>query len=76
MGTSEDVSSAVEQIVNGTLEGRKVAAAQSEWEKQFTAMTNEFRKLMKSHEETDDTASMRSSLRRYIEQLEALYEGL
>jgi len=75
-GTTDDVAAVVSQIINGTLEHRKVAEKQTEWEKQFSAMTNEFKKLARVHAQLEDTLAMKTALKRYIGMLEELYAGM
>jgi len=46
------------------------------WERQFAAMTDEFRQVMRGHAKSDDTVAVRASLRQYIDMLEELYRGI
>ena len=78
----EDVAAVVTQIKDGTFESSSSGTSQQEatnmqpWEKQFAAMTNEFRQILRTHAKTDDTASAKTSLREYISMLEDLYKSL
>jgi len=46
------------------------------WEKQFIKMTDDFRTMIKTQSKPDDTKSVKSALRQYIEMLEELYSNL
>jgi len=82
-GTDEDVSNIVEKIVDGRFEGGKPGTGNVSgsdemrpWERQFSKMANEFRKILRDHEKTDNTESARSALRKYIEMLEEFYRNM
>ena len=79
-GNKKSVSDVVTKIIDGTIERRRSVATDSDepqsWELQFNKMTSEFRQVLRSHAKTDDTDSMRSALRQYIEMLENLYENI
>jgi len=46
------------------------------WERQFAAMTDEFRLTLRVYAQADDTVAVRASLRQYIDMLEELYSGI
>ena len=82
-GTDNDVSNIVDKIVDGTFESGKPGTGSGSgsdemrpWEKQFSKMTNEFRKILRDHEKTENTESARSALRKYIEVLEEFYQTM
>ena len=90
-GTEDDVTRIVEQIQDGTFEGRRRASSSSDggavndgtisvgmqpWEIEFGKMTDEFRHVLRTHAKTDDTASVRKALRSYITMLEDLYKQI
>jgi len=89
-GSKDDVSAVIEQIEEGTFKSRRTKDVMSRddnndseerddiqpWEKQFVIMTDEFRKVLRGHAKTDDTAAVKSALRKYIGMLEELYRGI
>ena len=90
-GKDEDVSNIVDKIISGTFEGGKQGSSSSNghntdgatgsgnlrpWEIQFGKMTDEFRKVLRSHANADDMDSVRSAIRQYIGMLEELYESV
>ena len=82
-GTDEDILNTVDKIIDGTFEGGKPGVGSGSgsdemhsWEKQFSKMTNEFRKILRDHEKTENTESARSALRKYIEMLEEFYQSM
>jgi len=91
-GDSEaDITDAVNQIIDGTFKSKKAGAYapgggntndaaeydnMQPWEITFAKMTDEFRQALRTHAKTDDTTSVRSALRQYIEMLENLYNNI
>jgi len=85
-GTKDDVETIVEQITTGNFESRgaqRSSAGTSTdhtnspevqlWEKQFIKMTDEFRQSMRNHAKINDTNSIKTTIRQYINMLEELY---
>jgi len=89
-GTEEDVSAVVEQIVDGAFKNRRSGLSvggddaddasdiedMRPWERQFAAMTDDFRLTLRGYAKADDTVAVKSALRQYIEMLEDLYRGI
>jgi len=46
------------------------------WEQKFSQMTDDFRSVLRTHAKTDDTKSVKSALRDYINMLEDLYKDI
>jgi len=85
-GTKDDVDTIVGQIITGNFESRgaqrsfagtttdhKNSAEVQLWEKQFITMTDEFRQSMRNHAKINDTNSIKTTIRQYINMLEELY---
>ena len=90
-GKEDAVAHVVAQIRDGTLERRRSGANSSHddnaggatdidelrpWELQFGKMTDELRQVLRNYAKADDTDSVRSTLRQYIEMLEDLYQSI
>jgi len=89
--STEDVKSVISQIEDGTFESRKPSVPKSSndnihkaedstdmepWEIQFTKMTEEFRQMIRTRSNPNDTSEVKSALRQYIEMLVELYSGI
>jgi len=75
-GTEDDITNLIGQITDGTLNSNSQDSDIIEmppWEMQFSKMIDEFRHLMKTHAKTNDTNSVKATLRQYITMLEDLY---
>jgi len=86
-GSEECVSAVISQIENGTFTSRRSRASagaddviadanMKPWERQFATMTGEFQQTLRGFAKVDDTESVRSALRQYIDMLEDLYRGI
>jgi len=90
-GTDDDVARIVEQIQEGTFEGRRRGSSPPDgdktddginiaemqpWEREFGRMTEDFRHKLRDLAKSDDTAAVRSALRLYIDMLEGLYQNI
>ena len=86
-----DIKEIVTQIIEGTFENKRLGTGtladgntnvitdfgiMQPWEEKFAKMTNEFRQVLRTHAKTDDTASVQSALRQYIDMLEDLYSDI
>jgi len=90
-GTEDDVTRIAEQIQDGTFEGGRRTSSASDsstidgganttdmqpWEREFGKMTDDFRHTLRGLAKSDDTTTVRSALRLYIDMLEGLYENM
>jgi hypothetical protein len=77
-GSEEDVAEIVSQMREGSFEGRGSSASVSRqpWEVEFSKMTNDFRQIMRGFSQAEDTSSVRTALRSYINMLEDLYKNI
>jgi len=91
-GDSEaDITEIVTRIIDGTYENKRPGTgvpydgntndktdseAMQPWEEKFAEMTDEFRQLLRTYAKSDDTASIQSALRQYIDMLEVLYRDI
>jgi len=84
---AEEIKDVISQIEEGTFKSRKSPAKNTDfennqtsemplWEIEFTKMTEEFRKMIKTQSTPNDTTAVKSALRQYIEMLEGLYQGI
>jgi len=91
-GDSEaDIKEIVTQIIDGTYESKRPGTGapndgntndisgsdtMQPWEEKFAKMTDEFRQVLRIHAKSDDTTSIQSALRQYIDMLEDLYRNI
>ena len=86
-----DIKEIVTQISDGAFESKRPGAGTADdgninhitdtdtmqpWEENFAKMTDEFRQILRIHAKSDDTASIQSALRQYIDMLEDLYRDI
>jgi len=84
IGSPKNVATVVEQINEGTFEGRRRNTSPDTqdlssmplWEQEFVKMTDTFRQSIKAQEKPDDTGAVKTALRDYISMLEDLYHNI